>query len=347
MSFFESLKPMIQLNQYTGLAPISFENGAKKWQTNRVLYIFSILSTTLLALIVTCHIVFNKSFINHSDGKIGVYLYVLMFALVCIHAFVLLSEVFLKRNKQIVLLESFMKLEKMLKQEAFVHLDYVHVKRSCYRNFIIFFVQLIILFIAILCLYIITKSTRGFYYLLSFIPPYFVCSLSYSQLMTYVSLLAQCVETINKYLDSMIKESGFHVREAFVDKRNAKSSKWKRAISLNASNKQSTLNFVFLRRVYCLIWESSILINDLMYWSMPLGFANLFYVLVFNAYWFFLAIFSNKVEHKFVTLLFSSLYLSINVLTILTITGTCNYTVEKVNLISWKSKVLHVRTFSS
>lgn len=138
-----------------------------------------------------------------------------------------------------------------------------------------------------------------------------------------VVILQENVNTLRKYTKLFV-QSKIDAIKYDTKSFNFFRSKYRETYA--TSDNQNLLEY--LKKCYVLLWEASILINDIVYWSFPVGFSNELSVLVFNCY------FTIKIlqlpEVLLVNLLHITLWGAMNLINVIFVTTMCGKTVEDV-----------------
>lgn len=201
-------------------------------------------------------------------------LLVLLFFLSQIHAIFALSELFLKRKKQMNLLNTFVHIDYLLKQNLNMSVNYAKLKINCRRIIVVWLCEIFGLLIADIMVAIHTKSKYNIRFILIIFPSYILCKLSYAYILILVLLIHENTDVLNKYLKSVTKRNGYYIHSNRSD------------FTRIGNGHLSLKSLMFLKNIYCEIWEASISIQNLIFWAFPIGCLNDFFVLIFNSYGF-------------------------------------------------------------
>lgn len=248
-----------------------------KWEINSALMVFSIIIITGNGTLLICEITFNDVFINYKNPRIYSMLLALLLFLSQIHAIVSLSELFLKRKEQVNLLNSFEHIDFLLKQNLNMSVDYAKLKINCHRIIVVWLCEIFGLLIADIIVAVQTKSKYSLRFILIIIPSYILCKLSYAYILILVLLIHENTDVLNKYLKSVTKRNGYYICETHLNRKD---------FTRIGNGHLSLESLMFLKNIYCKIWEASTLIQNLIFWAFPIGFLNDFFVLIFNSYGF-------------------------------------------------------------
>lgn len=319
MSLFESIKHFIRLCQLFGLVPISATKDGQTWKLNRLLECLLLIHIIFLMLIFSANLILSDS-LNDFDGTVIQVILFYMFTVLCyMHALALLIEIYWKRKYQRRLLNIFTFLDRTFAKHLNVEINYRRLKRS--ENWMIFYslIQSIVLLGYMLYSYYNQNLINTVHSMLLYWPGYFIGKLSYLYLTFSIKLIGTSIEVLNQYLKQTTKPSGYYFRETYK----------------NSKTKQSNLNVSMLHvinRMYSSIWESSILVNHLMSWSLPFGIFYEFYLLIYYLYYilYYIFILRNVALSTYFRMLVWFLSVLLNMLLL---TNTCRNTIEIVSII--------------
>lgn len=258
-----------------------------KWEPNKHLATLSVVIFiyNVLAFILT--LIFNQTFVNYNNPPIRVALTALVLSWNHLHAISALVEFFLKRNQQIRLLNLFETLDNLIEQNLNAHADYAKLRKTCRRIIIVWMFEVLSFLVAVCFFFIETGNERLILFMLSFVPSYMICKLSYAYSISLVCLIEENINVLSKYLKSVTKPNGYYISEAFLHEPRSKKTNYPRTSQVNL---QPSIIF-FMKNVYSILWEVSAKVKSLFSWSLAIGLSNEMFVLIFNSYWMVLNIF--------------------------------------------------------
>lgn len=321
MSLNKSIAIFIRFCQFCGLAPYSFTES--QWKLNRSFEMLTILLAVVIVISSIAVSIFNEYFFQPNEHKIANIIFVAMLITINIHAFIILIEIFVKRHQHIKLLDSFQKLEKLLQKTDRFRLNCTDIKRMCHRHIIFWFIEIISMMFVESLILIKSGEFGDINYVIVYLIPYFLCKLNYIQAMSYISILRKNAEALDDYSKHLMEKS-----EQKMIVRPFLLKSWKTLRP--KKNKIDEKVFILLRKVHSSIWECSVIINNIMYWSMPMGILNEFLLMVFNLFWFVTFLLS-KMDNDLLVFAFIILWIIITVINVLFITVNCMNTCEVVS----------------
>lgn len=287
MTLFDSIKPLMRICQFFGLAPFTFDRKTQKWQQNSISIYLSVafILSNILALFGL--LFFNDTLIDHRRKRILILLQIFELAWNYMQAVCVVLELLLKRHQQMKLFNMLETLDILYKHHLNMHIDYSKLKRISRR--------IVIVWICEILLYVLSDS---FYYTqgnnifvlifeLLFTPPYVISKLCYGYSIILVSLINEYIVVLNVYLKSITKQHGYYIRGNVVHK-----SKNKRTDGTGVDKTYIHPEMIlFMKNVYGRLWEGTIAIKEIMYFSLATRLVNDFIILIINCYWEFLQLF--------------------------------------------------------
>lgn len=292
MSLFDSIKPLIQVCQFTGLTPFSMNRTSIKWESNHSLKILSIILIFCVGTLLLSGLIFSESIIDYKRTKIRTALLITFMVLNYIHAIFALLELFKKREKQINLLNLFENVDILFKNRLNMHIDYLKLKNACHRFIIVWICEISGFIISNIMVYIQTKDSYNIAFSAMVVLPHVLCKLSYAYSVMLVTLVHEDLSVLNQYIKSITKQNGYYVCETVLNRNVCKNRKMD--LFKNSKFNVNPEMILFMKSVYCNIWEACKAIENLTYWSLPIGCAHDFFVLTSNSYLFFLNLFTQS-----------------------------------------------------
>lgn len=328
MSLFDPIWPVIQICQLSGLAPFSMNQTTLKWESNPALKILSIILICCMCSILLNTIIFNDYFIDYSLASNRVVLFNLFLFLNHLHAFSVLVELFKNRNQQINLLNMFEDIDFSLRQHLNMNVDYGKLKASIRQIIIVWMCEVAALLISDILLLIQIQDKYHLRYFSVFIPPYILCKLSYAYSMTLVTIGQENIDVLSKYLRSVSKQNGYYISDTISHRKDSNCNK--RKWNINESKMNINLKtLLFMKEIYSKIWEAFRSVQNLMYWSYPIGLSNGLFVLIFNVYLLTFNIFVyNRATFLY---LFFVLHIASDLINMLLIAKICSKVVKSVS----------------
>lgn len=271
MDLQKELLAVFRIYQLSGFAPFTIPtkepNQKRKWFIS-----IGLLTVYLMALVVY-DMMSYKRFFEDENSKLISYLSFLIITAMRVVALVIVYESFVERNQQIAFLQQFDRMDQLFSEEMGMNFDYKKIRRSTYIWIAIWMFQLIILTGLILVGILTEKpSIWMVFWLLILTLPLFLPSTRYSQIIHYIHLTGFCFEMINAKLDEFQCQTN---RLNVNDKRTTIANKFDRPIYDE---------IVAMRRIYHILWESSVQLNKMFRWSLLLLIGSSFFIIVINYY---------------------------------------------------------------
>lgn len=327
MSLFASIKSFLLICQFSGLAPFSMNQSTLKWEPNPSLKVISILHIIYNAIILLIIPVFHSELINYSSSGVIVVLYSLLLLLNNTHAMFALLELYTKRDQQVKLLNSFQRLDVLLKQHLNQHIEYGKLKSTCRRIIIVWASEVSFLIICSVVNRIRSPKFITTLYLCLFYPSYILSKLSCGYAVFLVRMVHENLDVMNRYIKSINKQNGYYIREKMFNRNSSKHRDWNHSRASEIKLSIETLHS--MKSIYGITWEAIITIRSLLFWSLILGFSNDFVVLTFNLYWFATFVFLRS--YPITSYLVLSVLIATNFGNLLFIAHNCSKLVEAVS----------------
>lgn len=335
MSLFDSIKLLIRIGEFCGLAPISMNKIVKRWELNPYFSFLSIIYIIFHSLLLVTMIVHIETFIDFNDYIINAYLFVLLLLFNHIHAMFALLEMYLKRDKQVQLLNAFESSDRLLRRHFKEHIDYEILHKKCRRITIVWVCELSSILISDLINYLLynTGQISQMVFLCTYLSSYMVGKLSYAYSILLIAIAYEQFDVMNKYLRAVNKEHGYYICDRLSIEKIPMNTEWNRLI--RNSNGFETETLYSMKRIYCVIWSALELTKSLNRWSFSIGLSNEFFVLTFNLYALIASIFFIKLRLS--TYMVLLILIANNLFNLLFIAGCC----KVVRSVSGKINTVH------
>lgn len=284
MSLFDSIKLLIRICEFCGLAPITMDKIAKKWELNPFFGFVSVAHIIFNVLLLVVIIVRIEIFVDFNDNIINAELFVLLLLLNHIHATFVLLEMYLKRDKQIQLLNAFETSDTLLRRHLNKNIDYKILNGKCRLITAVWACEWLSILISDLVNYSLyyAGNRSQVIYVCTYVSSYLVGKLSYAYSIMLIAIAYEQFDAMNKYLRSMNKQHDYYLCDRFSKQKVFINTKWNRLI--RNSNDFDIETLYIMKRIYCVIWSAVELTKNLCLWSFLVGLSNEFFVLTFNLF---------------------------------------------------------------
>lgn len=269
MNLQRELLAVFRIYQFSGFAPFTIPvtepNQKRKW------FISIGLLTVYLAALVVYDMMSYKRFFEDEKSMLISYLSFLIITAMRVVALVIVCESFVERKHQIAFLQQFDRMDHLFSEALGMSFDYKKIRRSTYIWMAMWLFQLIILTGLILVDILAGRpSIWMVFWLLILTLPLFLPSTRYSQIIHYIQLMGVCFEMINTKLDEFQRQTS---------RLNVKRSKISHQFDRPIYD-----DIVAMRRIYHILWESSVQLNKMFRWSLLLLIGASFFSIVVNYY---------------------------------------------------------------
>lgn len=327
MQLQKSIKYLITLCQIFGLVPFSRNKKQLTWKGSRFNEIIAIVYLSITIVYFVLCLIYNEFFVDESESGLQRAIICYSIAIIYLHVFVVLIEHFWKRFRQIKLLNLFRKLELMMKSQDEFQLNYARIQRvSCYSVFF-WAMQTCGLMCFNVVLLIESKDIPDFFFAISYAMPFILSKLSFIYSMNLVSILHKNMDALIQYTQAFCENVDKDDRKKIIN-----------MIVLETINRNDRMlrgkaidvhKVAFLKQFYASIWEASVLINGLFYWSWVVGLMNESSILVFNCFFFTMNLLS-KSQASLLSTMYLVVWTVMHVMNIMFVTFTCGNAAQTV-----------------
>lgn len=321
MRFRRVLFPIIRLFQCTGLCPISVYGSNSKSTLKKKSIGFAILSAFIffVQLFVCVHyFVHSDYYLNWSKSIILSCITLFVSFTLRLHAFAVTIESFAKRILQSQMLEKFDEIETIFTRKLKIKTNDDHLLNRGRRFIIIWIVKYIFLVSIIFFGAILVFSWRYLYQLVMTMAPFFISTLFYAQLMTYLDIIEYNMEEINTSLSKLMDKPQIYWHR---QQRNA---------MLTTEVYDICQQLIYLRICYCKTWEATMLINECVRWSLLFAINNDFVLYVTNMFWVLWCLVNVSFDNRISMVIFLT-WITINMSHFVLISRVCEQILDQVS----------------
>lgn len=249
---------------------------------------------------------------------------ILIMVLTQLVALVALIESHQKRKKQIEFLQTINSIDFILEYKVGIDPNFQSQRRHNLLRLIAWTTVHITLITGVYVYFCVFFGSFDRWWLLLGIS-YFLCSIKFHQIVTYVNLIYYRFALINTFIESSCIRKEYYVHSINTDF--LKTMKFfKKSLS---KGMQTTIHekLADLRRVSRLLVTANLLINDIFQWSMPINIANDFFQFLYNMFWVFRYFLLGFSIHYWILPLFPVILI---VYHMIALTTACDDTAEEV-----------------
>lgn len=269
MSLLKAMQNLIRVCQLCGIVPISADSKTRNWELNRSIEVLTIIFLFINWTIVLIFLILPKSSVMATTVTIQISVNTFWIIMIYIQSSAVLIEAFFNRRLHKKLLTILRQLESIFQNHLNNNLDFHRVKQAALKAIWFWVFQAFgfsLLSMIVIC---ILKKYLTIPMLLFLTPAPIFTELHLAYVVFLVSVIQENLNVLTNYVKSQIKENGFYPR-------------------YNRMLDKSALHL--LSQIYSNIWELSTIVNDMTRWSMPIGFMNEAFVLLFNAFWLYVSL---------------------------------------------------------
>lgn len=288
MDFIETLLPSLRVWQFFCLSPFALTKKTRWPKFVRNFNFYCLIYITIESAVLLHGFIFTRYYLDWSEELVIVYGNLVTMTLARVLAILVVIESWNKRSIQIDFLKKVSKIDSILSYRLNICLRYDSYRRETSWKSILW----LIAFVAMQIYFVVTMSKNEadkslLHFWLAYMAPFFICSLRYHQMITYVRLVRYRFESINNFIQSVcfVEERRIPNRDLIKMMQNI--IKTIPTSSEYGDNKMfSYKKLVEVRAAYQLLYEASEEINMLFRWTLPINIANDFQKGLTNIFFF-------------------------------------------------------------
>lgn len=276
MKFIETILPSLRVWQLFCLSPFALTEKTRWPRIVRSFSIFCIVYIVVESAVLVHGFVFTHFYLDWRYPVVIVYGDLVTMTLARLLAISVVIESWKKRHTQIEFLEKISEVDSILAYRLSIDLRYDANRRETnWKSFVwlVAFCSMTIYFIASL----LNNKTDPYFlrFWLLYMGPFFICTLHYHQMVTYVRLVRYRFEAINHFIQSVCfsDEQVITNRDLLKMMQNVVKTIPPKS-EYNDSKVMLYKKLVEVRTAYQLLYEASENINTLFRWTLPINIAN-------------------------------------------------------------------------
>lgn len=287
MKFFTALRWPLLLWQIFGMAPFQIINKSLLPVKNTKLLFYACFIWLIYFILLIFGIVCSSIYIDWSYETITGYDSFVAMLSVRLVAFVIIAESVLKLNKQTELLQKIIQVDAILHRKLKIDIDY---RKEYFQNNILTISWILICFVTVIVVQVIflqldykTPSVFWSMYFVSLI----AYSIHYHRIVLYVNFILRRYKSINQFIEKVClfeEKNSDNFEVLMTGKKVPKVTFADHPIGQSITKTQ----FKDIRDAYQILYETTEMINDMFWWSLPLCIAIDFHRLVVNSYYVFI-----------------------------------------------------------
>lgn len=326
MKFFTSLRWPLLIWQIFGMAPFRIINKSLLPVKNTKLLFYAcfiwLIHFSLLIFVIVC----TSTYIDWSYETITGYDSFVAMLSVRLVACLIVAESVFKLNKQIEFLQKFFRVDAILRRNLKIDIDY---RKEYFQNNILTILWILICFVTVIVVQVIflqldykTPAVFWSMYFVSLI----AYSIHYHRIVLYVNFILRRYKSINQFIEKvcLFEEKNANKFEVLLTRKKVPKVTFA-DYPIGQSITKSHLNDI--RNAYQILYETTEMINDMFWWSLPLCIAIDFHRLVVNSYYFFIIL---LLKEDRLTLLIDIFWGSLNFWHLIFLAHACHSTSKEV-----------------
>lgn len=333
MDFFDSIKITIRVCQLICLSPFALKTHRNDGTTsNGARKVFASVIILAQFLVIIFSIIFNSMIVNSKLPQSVKTFDSAILILLQLTALVIFIESYARRSTQIDFLHKMNTIDFILEFKIGIHLNYVEqqccdIKRLV-RWLVIDITEFIVNSVLFYCFF--PKSTYIWWTMLSL--SFFVCSIRYFQMVSFVHLIRYRYRRINEFMDN------FNLFEQNTDTFNVDLVTSIQSLCTNTHGKDQKNHYtskvvyqklVDLRRVYRLISSASQNIDDMFQWSIPANLSNDVLHILINSFWILRLLI--KQDKGIAYIIIPAFWTLVNINHIVSLSSVCHHASDEVH----------------
>lgn len=288
MKFLETILPSLRVWQFFCLSPFGLDEKTQRPKVKRIFNAYCIAYIAVESAVLVHGIVFPDYYLERAFTIVLVYGDFVTMTLARLLAILIVVESWVKRPMQIDFLERINKVDSILVYRLNIDLPYKANRRetSCKSiAWLLTFTAMQIVFLSLLIADPFSKRMLRFW--LSYMMSFFICTLRYHQMVTYVRLLRYRFAALNDYIQSvcLLNERPNINQDLLMIMTSVGKSL---PVKPDPDARKTFLyqKLIEVRTAYQSLFEASEEFNVLFRWTLPINIANDFQKGLTNIFFF-------------------------------------------------------------
>lgn len=288
MKFIETILPSLRVWQFFCLSPFALDEKTRWPRIERIFNAYCIAYIVVESAVLVHGLVSPDYYLERSFTIVLVYGDLVTMTLARVLAILIVIESWKKRSMQIEFLEKISRADSILAYRLNIDLRYEENRREMTWKsaaWMLAFLVMQVIFLSLL--FADSRSRRMLRFWLSYMTSFFICSMRYQQLVTYVRLLRFRFEAINRYIQSVCLLNQRRAINHDLLKIMQNVSKTL-PTKIESDDRKTFLykKIIEVRAAYQLLYEASEDVNVLFRWTLPINIANDFQKGLTNVFFF-------------------------------------------------------------
>lgn len=283
MKFLTTLQWPLRIWQVFGMAPFGVSAKPLLPIKNTQLQFYAVIFWIVCFICFILTVAFSSVYIDWKDDSIGKYDDLIAEILVWLLCCVILGEAILTLKKQTDFLLQIIRIDFILARKLQIQIDY---KKYQFQNNVLTAIWICVILFCLICVYIVMCVRNDPFMInlwLIYAAPMLIYSLHYHRMVLYVYVIRRRYQMLNQYIEKVciLEEKGIlNVDILQVFKQMSKIA----VADFTPEKLFSELQLKEIRNVYQMLYDSTIMINDMFQWSLPLCICVDFHRLLVNTF---------------------------------------------------------------
>lgn len=283
MKFLTTLQWPLRVWQIFAMAPFGVTNKTLLPVKDNKLFFYAIVWLLLHIVLLILSVVFSSTYLNWSDFPIGNYDTLMAMVTIRLLSVLIVGEAIFKLNKQTEFLQQINRIDIILRHKLRIQIDY---KKHQFQCNVLITIWIFVCFSCAICVFVVfhiieDSFNECFWVLYAF--PFLIYSLHYQRMVLYVHAIRLRYQMINRFIEKvcLFQERGIvnnEILQAF--KQMSKVAFADCPVEQLISKSQ----LMDIRNIYQIMYETTNIINDMFWWSLPLSIGIDFHRLLVNSY---------------------------------------------------------------
>lgn len=326
MKFLISLQWPLHMWQVFAMAPFAIAQKTLLPIRNTHLQFYSVI---LWIVLFICHILtvaFSSFYIDWTVEGVGNYDTLLAVVLVWFLACVIVGEAIFKLEKQTDFLLQIIRIDFILQRKLHIQIEY---NKYQLQNIVLTVIWICITLICVVGVFIVfhvSNDQLNINLWLIYIAPLVIYSIQYHRMILYVYVIGRRYKIINEYIQKICM---FQEKRSLIEEILQKSKQMSKvAFTDSAGQLFKVSQLIDVRNIYQMLYESTLMFNDMFRWSLPLCICVDFHRLLVNVFLIF-AVWLLR-SHVLI-LIVVILWGTTNIVHLVTLSHVCHSTCSEVN----------------
>lgn len=326
MKFLTTLQWPLWVWQIFAMAPFGVTNKTSLPVKDVGLKFYSAVWLLLhITLLILC-VVLSQTYINWIEIAMGSYDTLLAMITIRLLSCLVVGEAIFKIHKQMDFLQKINRVDAILCHKLRIKIDY---KKHKFQSKILTTIWVFVCFSCAVCVFVVYHTVENRFresFWVIYVMPFLIYSLNYHKIILYVHVIRLRYQMLNEFVE---KTCLFHERGIVNNEILQAFKKMSKVAFANVPAEQliSKSQLMDIRNIYQMMYETTNIINNMFWWSLPLCIFVDFHRLLVNSYLIFGFLFFH---FKWNDLFIGMFWGSMNIVHLILLAHACHATNKEV-----------------